>query len=44
MVPRAVEHAALEKAFAKVQGENRTREELERGTSLAEVFARFQIL
>ena len=44
VVPRAVEQAALEKAFAKVQGENRTREELERGTSLAEVFARFQIL
>ncbi len=44
VVPCAVEAAALEKAFAKVQGENRTREELERGTSLAEVFARFQIL
>jgi 4-hydroxy-4-methyl-2-oxoglutarate aldolase len=44
VVPRAVESAALEKAFAKVQGENRTREALERGTSLAEVFARFQIL
>jgi 4-hydroxy-4-methyl-2-oxoglutarate aldolase len=44
VVPRAVEDAALEKAFAKVHSENRTREELENGASLAEVFARHQVL
>jgi len=44
VVPRAVEAVALEKAFAKVRGEDATRAELERGTSLAEVFARHQVL
>jgi regulator of RNase E activity RraA len=44
VVPAAVEVAALEKAFAKVHGENRTREELERGIKLAEVFARYKVL
>lgn len=44
VVPRAIEAAALEKAFAKVQGEDATRAELERGTPLAEVFARHRIL
>jgi regulator of RNase E activity RraA len=44
VVPRAVESVALEKAFAKVRGEDATRAELERGASLAEVFARHQIL
>lgn len=44
VVPRAVEAVALERAFAKVRGENDTREELERGTRLADVFARHGIL
>lgn len=44
VVPRAVEGRALDKAFAKVRGENDTRAELERGTKLAEVFARHGIL
>jgi 4-hydroxy-4-methyl-2-oxoglutarate aldolase len=44
VVPRAIEAAALEKAFAKVRGENDTRAELERGAALADVFARHGIL
>ena len=44
VIPRAVEAVALDKAFAKVRGENDTREELERGTKLADVFARHGIL
>jgi regulator of RNase E activity RraA len=44
VVPRAVEADALDRAFAKVRGENRTREELERGAKLADVFARHGIL
>ncbi len=44
VVPRAVEAAALDKAFAKVRGENDTREELARGAKLADVFARHGIL
>jgi regulator of RNase E activity RraA len=44
VVPRAVESEALAKAFAKVRGENSTRDELERGAALADVFARHGIL
>jgi len=44
VIPRAVEAVALDKAFAKVRGENDTRDELERGTKLADVFARHGIL
>jgi regulator of RNase E activity RraA len=44
VIPRAIEAAALEKAFAKVRGENETREALERGDKLADVFARHGIL
>ena len=44
VVPRAVEIKALEKAFAKVDGEDRTREELAKGAKLADVFARHRIL
>ena len=44
VVPRAVEADVLDRAFAKVRGENRTREELERGAKLADVFARHGIL
>jgi len=44
VVPRAVEATALEKAFAKVRGENDTRQELERGAIGVGVFARHGIL
>jgi len=44
VVPRAIEAIALDQAFAKVRGENATRDELERGAKLAEVFARHGIL
>ena len=44
VVPQAVEADALDRALAKVMGENRTREELERGAKLADVFARHGIL
>ena len=44
VVPQAVEAEALDLAFSKVRGETRTREELERGASLADVFARYGIL
>jgi regulator of RNase E activity RraA len=44
VIPRAVESEALAKAFAKVRGENSTREELEQGARLADVFARHGIL
>lgn len=44
VVPRAVEAVALDKAFAKVRGENDTRDELARGAKLADVFARHGIL
>ena len=44
VVPRAVEADVLDRAFAKVSGENRTREELERGVKLAEVYARYKVL
>lgn len=44
VVPQAIEADALDRALAKVMGENRTREELERGAKLADVFARHGIL
>lgn len=44
VVPQALEAEALEQAFAKVDGEDRTREELARGAKLADVFARYRIL
>ena len=44
VVPQAVEANVLDRAFAKVRGENRTREELEQGAKLADVFARHGIL
>ncbi|MDQ4135149.1 MAG: RraA family protein [Pseudomonadota bacterium] len=44
VVPRAVEDEVLARAFAKVAGEDQTRAELERGDTLAEVFARHGIL
>jgi len=44
VVPRAVEDEALRRAFAKVAGENSTRDELAAGAKLADVFARYRIL
>jgi len=44
VIPRAIEAAVLDKAFAKVRGENDTRAELEGGAKLADVFARHGIL
>jgi regulator of RNase E activity RraA len=44
VVPRAIEAEALEAAFAKVEGEDKTRAALERGEKLADVFKRYGIL
>lgn len=44
VVPQAIEASVVDRAFAKVRGENDTRAELERGARLADVFARHGIL
>jgi len=44
IVPRAVEEEALRRAFAKVTGENTTRDELAAGAKLADVFAKYHVL
>ena len=44
VVPQAVEDEALRRAFAKVAGENTTRDELIEGAKLAEVFAKYRVL
>lgn len=44
VIPRSHEGAVLDKALAKVQGENDTRDALRRGEPLAVVFKRFGIL
>jgi regulator of RNase E activity RraA len=44
VVPRAVEDEALRRAFAKVAGENTTRDELAAGAKLADVFAKYRVL
>ena len=44
VVPRAIEDETLRQAFAKVTGENKTRDELAAGAKLADVFARHGIL
>jgi regulator of RNase E activity RraA len=44
VVPRVVEDEALRRAFAKVEGENTTRDELAAGAKLADVFARHRVL
>jgi regulator of RNase E activity RraA len=44
IVPRAVEEEALRRAFAKVTGENTTRDELAAGAKLADVFAKYRVL
>ena len=44
VVPQAVEDEALRRAFAKVTGENNTRDELSAGAKLADVFAKYRVL
>ncbi len=44
VVPRSVEDEALTRAFAKVTGEDHTRDELAAGASLKEVFAKYRVL
>jgi regulator of RNase E activity RraA len=44
VVPRAVEDETLKRALAKVDGEDRTREELAAGAKLADVFAKYKVL
>jgi 4-hydroxy-4-methyl-2-oxoglutarate aldolase len=43
-VPRAIEIVALNNAFAKVTGEDRTREALRKGAKLRDVFAEYHVL
>ena len=44
VVPRVVEDEVLQRALAKVDGEDRTREELAAGSKLADVFAKYKVL
>jgi 4-hydroxy-4-methyl-2-oxoglutarate aldolase len=44
VVPRAVEHEALAKAFEKVTAENRTRDAIRDGMKAAEVFQKYGVL
>jgi regulator of RNase E activity RraA len=44
VVPKSVESEALRRAFAKVAGENTTRDELAAGAKLADVFAKYRVL
>jgi len=44
VIPQSREHEVIERALAKVQGENDTRDALLRGESLASVFQRMGIL
>lgn len=44
VVPRVVEDEVLRRALAKVDGEDRTREELAAGSKLADVFAKYKVL
>jgi len=44
VIPQAVETATLEAAFAKAEGEDRTRDELAGGAKLTDVFTRHGIL
>src|SRR5262249_26357356 len=43
-VPRKIEEEVLSRAFAKVAGENSTRDELMRGAKLKDVFDRYGVL
>ena len=44
VVPREVEAEVITQALAKVEGENRTRDELRRGMKLGEVYAKYGVL
>ena len=44
VVPRDAEREAIRRALAKMEGEDRTRAALEKGMSLAEVYARYGLL
>ncbi len=44
VVPRAIEDEALTHAFAKVTGEDRTRDELAAGALLKDVFVKYRVL
>ena len=44
VIPQAVEIDVLEAAFAKVAGEDRTRDELRAGATLREVYDKYGIL
>lgn len=44
VIPQSHELAVIEKAIAKVTGENNTRDALRKGESLGEVFKRFGVL
>ena len=44
VIPQAVETEVIEAAFAKVAGENRTRDELQAGATLREVYDKYGIL
>ncbi len=44
VIPKERETEVVEAALAKIRGENHTRDELARGATLAEVFARYGVL
>jgi 4-hydroxy-4-methyl-2-oxoglutarate aldolase len=44
VVPRVIERQVLQIAFEKTTAEDHTREELERGELLADVYARYGVL
>lgn len=44
VIPQAVEETVIADALAKVEGEDRTREELAQGAKLAEVYAKYGVL
>lgn len=44
IIPAEVKDEVLERALQKVEGENKTREELKRGALLAEVYAKYGVL
>jgi 4-hydroxy-4-methyl-2-oxoglutarate aldolase len=44
VVPQAVEQEVVQRALDKISGENQSREALERGEKLADVFRRLGIL
>lgn len=44
VIPKEHENEVIEAALAKIRGENHTRDELARGATLAEVFARYGVL